>query len=354
MSDPQIQAAINHWAPRYVEHGVPVGDFLDVTRDLESWDDWCQAWSDAADVHVREGDAALAAGHTRSAALHFTTAAIEYHFGKFLFCHDIEQMRAAHAKAVDAHRRAHPHMDPPTERLEFPYLESHTMVGNLRRPSGVDRPPVVVLMPGLDSAKEELTGMEFWFLDRGMATFSIDGPGQGELEYDLPIECHYEKPVAAAIDCLESLGDLDTDRIGALGVSLGGYYVIRAAAFEKRIKALISLSGPFEIASQLDNVPPMSQMAFTVRTHSSSFEEAKEYLRAMDLTGVVELVDQPAFVVTGELDRIVPAAQTKRIADGLAGEVFLNIIPGANHVATNKAYLYRPHMADWMAERLGA
>ena len=354
MSDPQIQAAINHWAPRYVEHGVPVGDFLDVTRDLESWDDWCRAWSDAADVHAREGDAALAAGHTRSAALHYSTAAIEYHFGKFLFCHDIEQMRAAHSKAVAAHRSAHPHMDPPTERIEFPYLGSHTMVGNLRRPAGVDRPPVVVLMPGLDSAKEELMGMEFWFLDRGMATFSIDGPGQGELEYDLPIECHYEKPAAAAIDCLESLGDLDTDRIGALGVSLGGYYVIRAAAFEKRIKALISLSGPFEIGSQLDHVPPMSQLAFTVRTHSSTFDEAKEYLRAMDLTGVVELVEQPAFVVTGELDRIVPAAQTKRIADGLAGEVFLNIIPGANHVATNKAYLYRPHMADWMAERLGA
>jgi 2,6-dihydroxypseudooxynicotine hydrolase len=71
------------------------------------------------------------------------------------------------------------------------------------------------------------------------------------------------------------------------------------------------------------------------------------------LTGVVELVDQPAFVVTGELDRLVPAAQTQWIADGLAGEVFLNIIPGANHVATNQAYLYRPHMADWMAERLG-
>jgi dipeptidyl aminopeptidase/acylaminoacyl peptidase len=352
MSDPRIQAAIDHWAPRYVEHGVPVGDFLDVTRDISSWDEWCSAWSAAAAVHEAEGDTALAAGHTRSAALHFTTAAVEYHFAKFLFCHDMAQLRAAHEKAVAVHRKAHPHMDPPVERIEFPYLGTHTMVGNLRKPQGIDQPPVVVLMPGLDSAKEELTFMEPWFLERGMATFTIDGPGQGELEYDLPIECHYEKPVGAAIDALEARGDVDTDRLGALGVSLGGYYVIRASAFEKRIKALISLSGPFEIGSSLDNIPPMSQLAFITRTHSANLDEAKEHLKAMDLTEVVHLVDQPAFIVTGALDRLVPADQTRRIAEGVSGEVFLNVIPNANHVATNKAYLYRPHMADWMAERL--
>ena len=32
----------------------------------------------------------------------------------------------------------------------------------------------------------------------------------------------------------------------------------------------------------------------------------------------------------------------------------LQIIADANHVATNKAYMYRPHMADWMADQLGA
>jgi 2,6-dihydroxypseudooxynicotine hydrolase len=62
----------------------------------------------------------------------------------------------------------------------------------------------------------------------------------------------------------------------------------------------------------------------------------------------------PAFVITGAEDRIVPANQTRRIAETLGGPVVVNIIEGANHVATNKAYLYRPHMADWMADQLGA
>src|SRR5665811_474376 len=150
MTDPRIEAAIDHWAPRFVEHGVPVGDFLDVTGSIDSWDDWCSAWTAAGEVHEREGDVALAGGYLRSAGLHYLTAAVEYHFGKFLFCHDPAQMRATHALAVAAHRKAHPLIDPPVERIEFPYLGVHTLVGNLRLPAGVDRPPVVLLIPGLD------------------------------------------------------------------------------------------------------------------------------------------------------------------------------------------------------------
>jgi 2,6-dihydroxypseudooxynicotine hydrolase len=353
VSDPRVEAAISHWAPRYVEHGVPVGDFLDVTRSIDSWDDWCSAWTAAGRVHEQLGDDALAQGYLQSAGYHYLTAAVEYHFGKFLFCHDIDQMRETHRLAIAAHRKAHPLVDPPMERIEFDYLGTHTLVGNLRKPNGIDPPPVVLLIPGLDSAKEELSGFEFWFLDRGMATFSIDGPGQGEAEYDLPIETAYEKPAGAAIDALEARDDIDVNRLGAMGVSLGGYYVVRAAAFEKRIRAMISLSGPHTINDTIDQTPPMTQLAFQVRTHSPDFETAKERLASMDLTGVAELVSCPSFVVTGANDRIVPADQTRRIAAAITGPVHVQIIEDANHVATNKAYAYRPHMADWMADQLG-
>ena len=43
----------------------------------------------------------------------------------------------------------------------------------------------MIMIPGLDSAKEELRSTEELFLERGIATFSVDGPGQGEAEYDL-------------------------------------------------------------------------------------------------------------------------------------------------------------------------
>ena len=58
----------------------------------------------------------------------------------------------------------------------------------------------MVLIPGLDSAKEEFRATEQLFLDRGLATFSVDGPGQGEAEYDLPIRPDWEVPGAAILD----------------------------------------------------------------------------------------------------------------------------------------------------------
>lgn len=354
MGDVKVEAAIAHWAPRYIENGVRIGDFLEVTGSIDSWDEWCAAWSARAAVHEAEGDKAAAAGHAHSAAFAYNTAAVCYHFAKFLFTHDLHQMREAHMKAVAAHRKAHPFMDPPAERIEFPYLDSHQLVGNLRKPTGVDRPPIVLMLPGLDSAKEELSTNEDLFLQRGMATFTIDGPGQGESEYDSPINPEYEHAAKAAIDALTERGDTDVHRLGAWGVSLGGYYVMRAAAFEKRIKAAISLSGPFKVTDEMwHQLPPMSREAWRVRTHTQDYDATLIEAKKLDLTDVAQLITCPVYVMGGDQDRIVPPESAQEMADGVSGPVTLNVVKGGNHVSSNKAYLYRPQAADWMAEHLG-
>ena len=61
-------------------------------------------------------------------------------------------------------------------------------------------PPAIVLVPGLDSAKEDFRAVEQHFLDRGMAILSGDGPGQGEAEYDLAIRPDREAPGGAILD----------------------------------------------------------------------------------------------------------------------------------------------------------
>ncbi len=114
------------------------------------------------------------------------------------------------------------------------------MVANLRPPAENPRPAVVVLLPGLDSTKEEFFNWEGVFLARGLATVSLDGPGQGETGYTTHIRPDYEVAVGALLDHLRDRRDLDLDRVGVAGVSLGGYYAARAGAFEPRIKAVVS------------------------------------------------------------------------------------------------------------------
>src|SRR5262249_60496918 len=105
----------------------------------------------------------------------------------YLFAHNTtpktlaENLPAA-KKRVECYAKAAPYLDPPAERHEVPF-ENFQMAAYLRVPQGIKRPPVVVIISGLESTKEEARTMEDGFLRRGMATCTLDGPGQGETAF---------------------------------------------------------------------------------------------------------------------------------------------------------------------------
>jgi len=269
--DSRVEGVLERWGPRFIANGVPLTDFHEAIRKIDKWDDWCRVWAARAKLHEAMGRDALDKHHDISAGEHLQTAGVLYHFAKFVFVEDMAQLNAAHAKAVDCRTLALPHIDPPGERVAIPY-EGHTLYGVLRRPTGVQRPPVVVMCMGMDSAKEEMATNEYHFLRRDIATLAFDGPGQGEAEYDLPIRPDYEKAVSAVCDFIETRTDLDAARIAVWGVSFGGYYAPRAAAFEKRLKACIAISGPFDFGRLVGT--SVTNEVFKVRAHAQGPEQA--------------------------------------------------------------------------------
>lgn len=353
MSDPIVKSAIGHWGPRFVANGVSLSDFEDVTKSIVTWSDWCAAWSARAALHESMGREALGAGKFLSAGEHLQRAGVYYHFAKFLFVHDIPQMRAAHMKAVACRNDALPHLSPKGERIEIPF-EGAKIAGILRKPRGVDRPPVMLMACGLDSCKEETEAYEAPFLARGVAIFVFDGPGQGEAEYDLPIRGAYETVVSAIIDHLEKRADIDATRLGMWGVSLGGYYAPRAAAFEERIRACIALSGPYDWSEAWPSLPAITKEAFRVRSHSASESQAMEVGRTLTLRDAASRIRCPLFVVAGKQDTVVPWRQAERLVAEARGPVQFLAIEDGNHVANNRAYRWRLQTADWMADQLRA
>ncbi|MDE2227711.1 MAG: alpha/beta fold hydrolase [Alphaproteobacteria bacterium] len=365
MADPRVAAAISHWAPRFVANGITLTDFQEVTGAIRAWSDWCARWSERADIHAALGREALVARHFVSAAEHLSRAAVTYHFAKFLFVDDMAQLKAAHMKAVECHKLALPHLAPPGEYVRIPYQGKH-LAAVLRKPAGAagvarpersklnQPPPVVVMVMGLDSAKEEMIAYQQTFLARGLATLTFDGPGQGEAEYDFPIRGDYEVAVKAVIDWLESRRDVNAARVGLWGVSLGGYYAPRAAAFERRVKACIALAGPYDWFGIWDRLPEITRAAFRVRSHAADEAAARKNAAALSLKGIAHKIECPIFIVSGRLDRIVPSEEAGRLAAEVKGPCELLIIPDGNHVANNRPYRYRPQTADWMAAQLGA
>jgi 2,6-dihydroxypseudooxynicotine hydrolase len=299
------------------------------------------------------GREALERGRLLSAGEHLQRAGVYYHFAKFLFVHDLPQMEAAHSKAVACRTLALPHLSPPGERVAIPF-EGGQLYGILRKPAGGARPAVLIMCCGLDSCKEEMAAYEEPFLARGIATLVFDGPGQGQGEYDWPIRGNYETAVAAVVAYAKTRSDIDAERMGLWGVSLGGYYAPRSAAFVPGFRGCIALSGPYDWGEAWDGLPPLTRETFRVRSKSATMDAARKVAATLTLKGIADKIRCPLFLVTGKQDRVVPWQDAERLAREAAGSVELLVIRDGNHVANNRAYRWRLQSADWMAERLTA
>lgn len=352
--DEYVASAVANWGPRFTANGVPAPDFERVTSSVERWADWCAAWSALGAEYEALGTQAEAEGRCRSAGQHHTVAAVCYHFGKFLFVADPEQMRAAHAAAVRSLNAALAYLDPPGRRVEIPYRGAR-LAGVLRLPSPSGRHPVVVMVPGLDSAKEEFRSTEALFLERGVGTFSVDGPGQGEAEYDLPLQGDWEVPGSVVLDAVSAQEGVDVQRLGVWGVSLGGYYAPRVASGDDRVRACVALAGPYDFGECWDQLPPLTREAFRVRSWSADEEQARQVAHTLSLSGRTGSIRCPLLVVAGRRDRLIPWQHAERLVaevNDSGGQATPLILEQGNHGCANVAAHHRQLTADWVAALL--
>ncbi|CAK7235355.1 hypothetical protein SCUCBS95973_009242 [Sporothrix curviconia] len=92
--------------------------------------------------------------------------------------------------------------------------------------------PTILILGGADTCHEDRfvsQGRLYW--DRGYAVALADLPGQGLVQaQNLFWEPEADKPIAAVLDALEAQFGVDRHRTALLGMSLGGYFVSKAAA----------------------------------------------------------------------------------------------------------------------------
>jgi 2,6-dihydroxypseudooxynicotine hydrolase len=347
----RVRLAASHWKPRFIANGIDVNDFERVLAETSDWRDWAPAWKRVGDAHLALAEEASRAKRIVTAAAAFQRAAWSYHLGKFLWFEDVALHDAMREATVSAYARAIADIDPPGERLEAPF-EGTVIPGILRRPRAVSRPPLVILVPGLDSVKEELFAMENDFLRRGMATLTIDGPGQGENAPRFAIRPDWSTVITPLIDHLAATDrGLDLGRLGFMGISMGGVYGPHAAAKEKRIKALVALAGPYDLSECWDALNPLTKGGYRFYTKSRDEAEAFTEAKRLTLAGVLKDVTCPLLVIHGGKDRLFPPEQAERIVREAPNATLL-LYPEGNHVCNNIPYKYRPAMADWLREQL--
>lgn len=259
----------------------------------------------------------------------------------------------------------------PSTRVEVPYgdasLPAYFYAADV--PAGT-KPPVVILWNGLDSTKEMMyySGFPQMLARRGISTLMVDNPGSGEALRLRGLTARYDTEVwaAACVDYLETRSDVDADRVGLVGWSLGGYYAPRAAAFEKRIKAVVAWGANHNWAEvqrkRIDRegenpVPHYWEHVFWV-WGATDLDDFLEKTKNMHLDGVVEKITVPFLITHGANDRQISvdyARESSRQAVNSPKHelrIFDEPEGGTEHISIDNLPYVAGYIADWVAETL--
>jgi dipeptidyl aminopeptidase/acylaminoacyl peptidase len=181
----------------------------------------------------------------------------------------------------------------------------------------------------------------------------------------VPSRPDYEVPTTAIVDYLQTRPDIDPARIGLLGISLGGYYAPRGAAYEHRITACAAWGAVWDYGvtwqrrwdTRTNLTPtPFWQLPWVMGT--DTMEQALARVRQYTLADAMPHLTQPLLIVHGENDKgfTVDDARHAYDAAGSADKtlrIFTIAEGGSEHVNADDPDPARQLIADWFADRLG-
>ena len=345
--DSRLVSMYRRFTWRILSNYVTPWEFEQLKAQITDYEQWCGAWRAQAARHVERGDEALAAGHIVTAADAYLRGTLACHWAGFVFTHDAGQFRAALADMATALAKAAPLQSPPVQLLTVPF-EGLSLPGYLRVPPGRPRPPVVLLLPGADSAKEELYNLADHVVARGLAAAVFDGPGQGPASFASNLRPDQEVAVRAMLDAVTARPDVDGRRVAVGGISYGGLFSIRTAAADDRVKAVVSVSSWYTPAGRFAEMDDLTRPGQYL--HHGPDPAAS--MAAITLAGAAGRARVPLLQVYGGSDPGSPPSHAERIAAEYGGPVTTVVYPDGVHILNNLWNVARPLIADWLADTL--
>lgn len=348
--DDRLEAVVGNWFARFVANDL---DYLDVRRTLDAitdWDDWADAWEATAADYQRAAEAAAAGGYHRTAADHHRRCALTLQFAQFVLTDDPVRREYLHRRQCELYRRAAHDLTPPATAYHRSIGEAEVH-GYVRVPAATGPAPAAVLLPGLESTKEQFSTYEPYFLDRGIATVSMEGPGQGEAGYAHRFDLTtYLAAFADTLGWVRSHDGLDPRRVVVVGTSFGGFLALRCAAEAEGLTAVVDIAGPYDL--DLGALQPVLQDGFMALVGADDLATAAERLADVTLDGVLDRITVPTLVVHGDDDHVIPVEHGDRIAAALGDRATYDRVAGGSHSCNNRHTLVRPRIADWVADHL--
>jgi dienelactone hydrolase len=339
-------------------------DFARVREQITKLVDISRVFGAAARSRDARAAAATGAGHPRTAARHSFVASILWGAAEWPFFVSPEAARHAvdaNEAKIDAYRR---YMADADHRVEAHSVE----VGNARLSAYLHLPPnasgpvpCVLHYGGMDSFKEHAVALDGdRFVDRGIARFVFDGPGQGEAIH-AGVFVTASNMISAGLDALRLLRDnpaVDSQRLGISGVSFGSFWATQLAAYAPDVvgTAVWALAHEPGCASIFGATSPTFKARFMAMAGIVDEDEFDQLAARHDLRPLAPHITHPYLALTGEDDELSPLAATLELLTAMKSSRELVVYRGERHsLGGGPATRFGPPpltvAADWFADR---
>ena len=330
-------------------------------------DVWIPAWRDVAQVHEAAGDQFEAAGDHDRARSEYLLA--KTYFAIARFPGEITPEKAAVSReCARAYRKACAHLEPPVQFVGVQHQNLEIRC-HLRVPKAGVPVPGVLVMCGSDVFKEDRGVLQELCIAQGMAALVMDAPGTGENPF--PWEPESVSAWEAAIDFLMAHPGVDASRIGAYGVSRGGYSVMQLAGVAPaKVQAVVAIAGhPYgnrlegeELDAHIAAVNERSTWFFKAPgdgpfldpiTEADVEDERRRW--GLSELGLLDRIDQPVLLINGKLDRLSPISNLYHAFEyGPVGGKEARVYATGGHAAAEYAWDWLPASLAWLARKLSA
>ncbi|MEZ5897645.1 MAG: prolyl oligopeptidase family serine peptidase [Parvularculaceae bacterium] len=381
--------ALFEYFPNYVwnlsvsialESGARIGEIIDMCAPIREaaangedagTPQFMEQWVAMADKLIELADEDEAQGRLYSAGAKLKRASLYLLCAERMQGHGHPGREATYRKALDAFSKSVAFAKDNCERVEIPLDDGKVMPALYVRAPGEGPNPCVVYCNGLDSSKELLlwSGLPQALARRGISTVCVDQPGTGEAirVQGAPATPYAEQWASKAVDWLEGRAEIDAERIGMTGISLGGHYAPRAVAYEPRFASGACWGANHNWAEvqqkrlkrEGENPVPhyWSHVMWVFGAHDIDdfFEKSKD----MNLNGHMDRIKVPFLVTHGEKDRQISVDYAYQAYDQLTNcpkrelKIFTDREGGVEHVGADNMSFGCDYIADWFAETLG-
>ncbi|MBI2360560.1 MAG: prolyl oligopeptidase family serine peptidase [Deltaproteobacteria bacterium] len=333
------------------------GELQEIGRRVQKFSDISREFSRAAKRREELGVESEKAGHFHEAAEHYYVASTFYTNAQWAIYEDDNPNRIAWGERRRfCYDKFILYAGRPIERVELP-VEGKSLSALLHLPPRIrpgDKVPCVLYIPGMDGVKEDNPFSGDPFLERGIALFAIDGPGQGETRAR-GIKCtasNCEEAGKAAYAYLSKRAEIDPQRVAIFGSSMGSYWGTRVAAAEPRYRAC-ALSGVCVEPGQytiFNTASPTFKLNYMYMSGYDDEAAFDEFAKTLTLAEVAGKISAPYLMVAGEDDELCPIQYVYELMERISAPKVLIVYEGERHSIRNPRA--RTLIVNWLADRL--